>query len=67
LLSDRVAGEELSAEPLQYADFCEWENELLETQDAETGKGSGGSRTFLPVQDAFTFEIQPLTEVKIRA
>lgn len=28
-----------SDEPLQYADFCEWENELLESEDAEIGKG----------------------------
>jgi amino acid adenylation domain-containing protein len=30
--------EELSDEPQQYADFSEWENELLEDQDAESGK-----------------------------
>ena len=30
--------EELSDGPQQYADFSEWENELLEDQDAEIGK-----------------------------
>jgi len=39
---------ELPLEPQQYADFSEWENELLEGQDAEIGKEFGGRRTFQP-------------------
>jgi amino acid adenylation domain-containing protein/non-ribosomal peptide synthase protein (TIGR01720 family) len=31
-------GEELSEQPLQYADLCEWQNELLEEDDAEEGR-----------------------------
>ncbi|MDZ8262377.1 amino acid adenylation domain-containing protein [Nostoc sp. ChiQUE01b] len=41
-ISDRYAaslkGEELSNEPVQYIQFSEWQNELLEEKDAETGK-----------------------------
>ncbi len=54
---------ELPLEPQQYADFSEWENELLEGQDAEIGKEfwrtqdfSAGSTMSLP------FEVRPLTE-----
>ncbi len=31
-------GEELSDEPIQYIQFSEWQNELLEEEDAESGK-----------------------------
>ncbi len=37
-LSRALAGGGGSDEPLQYADFSEWENELLESEDAEIGK-----------------------------
>jgi amino acid adenylation domain-containing protein/non-ribosomal peptide synthase protein (TIGR01720 family) len=30
--------DELSEQPLQYADLCEWQNELLEEEDAEEGR-----------------------------
>jgi Condensation domain len=33
-----VGGEDLSDEPMQYADLSEWQNELLEKQDAEIGR-----------------------------
>ncbi|MDF5729367.1 MAG: amino acid adenylation domain-containing protein, partial [Rhizonema sp. PD38] len=33
-----LKGEELSDEPVQYIQFSEWQNELLEEKDAETGK-----------------------------
>jgi amino acid adenylation domain-containing protein len=51
------------AEPQQYADFSEWENELLEDQGAEIGKEfwlqhdyAAGSTMSLP------FEFRPLTK-----
>jgi|GEM_PF-508008 len=31
-------GEELSDEPMQYADFAEWQNEMLEGNDTEIGR-----------------------------
>ncbi|MBW4575235.1 MAG: amino acid adenylation domain-containing protein [Aphanothece sp. CMT-3BRIN-NPC111] len=33
-----LQGEELLDEPLQYADIAEWQNELLEAEDGETGR-----------------------------
>src|SRR5271163_1592602 len=33
-----LAGEDLSDEPLQYADASQWQNDLLESEDAEEGK-----------------------------
>jgi amino acid adenylation domain-containing protein len=32
-------GEELSADQLQYVDYCEWNNELLETEDESAEQG----------------------------
>jgi amino acid adenylation domain-containing protein len=53
---------EVTVEPQQYADFSEWENELLESEDAEIGKEfwrtqdfSAGSTMSLP------FEVRPVT------
>lgn len=53
--------------PQQYADFSEWENELLEDQDAEAGKEfwrqqdyAAGFTTSLP------FEFRSLTESKFK-
>jgi amino acid adenylation domain-containing protein len=33
-----LAGEDLSDEPLQYADASQWQNDLLESEDAEEGR-----------------------------
>ena len=33
-----LQGEEISYEPMQYADFSEWQNELLNTPDTEAGR-----------------------------
>ena len=33
-----LAGEDLSDEPLQYADASQWQNDLLESADAEEGR-----------------------------
>ena len=41
-ISDNYAacsrGEELMDEPMQYADFAQWQNELLESEEAEEGR-----------------------------
>jgi hypothetical protein len=41
-----LKGEELPDEPVQYIQFSEWQNEILEDEDAETGKLTGASKTF---------------------
>ena len=38
LYATRLAGAELSDEPLQYADVSAWQNELFESDEAESGK-----------------------------
>lgn len=43
-----LKGEELSDEPIQYIQFSEWQNELLEGEDAETG------RTYWQQQDLWS-------------
>jgi amino acid adenylation domain-containing protein len=40
----RLRQEELSDEPLQYADLAEWQNQLLETADTEAGRTYWKSR-----------------------
>ncbi|HEX6047362.1 MAG TPA: amino acid adenylation domain-containing protein [Pyrinomonadaceae bacterium] len=62
-----VHGDVLSDEPQQYADFSEWENELLEDPDAEAGKEfwrqhdyASGFTTSLP------FEFRSLTESRFK-
>jgi amino acid adenylation domain-containing protein len=51
-------GENLSdEEPVQYIQFSEWQNELLEDEDAETGKAYWRNQTFPNL--ALPFEAQP--------
>ena len=66
-ISRCYADEESNDEPQQYADFSEWENELLEDQDAEIGKEfwlqqdySAGLTMSLP------FESRSLTQSKFK-
>lgn len=50
-------GENLSdEEPVQYIQFSEWQNELLEDEDAETGKAYWRNQTFPSL--ALSFEAQ---------
>lgn len=44
-------------EPVQYIQFSEWQNELLEDEDAETGKAYWRNQTFPSL--ALPFEAQP--------
>ncbi|MFN6571973.1 amino acid adenylation domain-containing protein [Dendronalium sp. ChiSLP03b] len=41
-----LKGEELSNEPVQYIQFSEWQNELLEEEDAETGRAYWHQQNF---------------------
>ncbi|MEW6491000.1 MAG: amino acid adenylation domain-containing protein [Cyanobacteriota bacterium] len=51
-------GENLSdEEPVQYIQFSEWQNELLEDEDAETGKAYWRNQNFPSL--ALPFEAQP--------
>src|SRR5271155_5096635 len=56
-----LAGENLSDEPLQYADASQWQNDLLESEDAEEGRKywreqnvSITERLRLPAQGSFS-------------
>lgn len=44
---------ELSDEPMQYVDISEWQNELLESEDAEQAQRFWGGMNFLEVLDIF--------------
>ena len=44
-----LQGEEITESPMQYADIAEWQNELLEATDRETG------RQYWQQQDIFSF------------
>lgn len=37
-LASLLQAQELPSEPMQYADFAEWQNELLESEDTATGR-----------------------------
>lgn len=39
--------ENLSKEPLQYADFSEWQNQILEAEETKIGENIGNSKTSL--------------------
>jgi amino acid adenylation domain-containing protein len=41
-----LRGEELSDEPVSYVQFCEWQNQLLEGEEAEAGRDYWRSRDF---------------------
>lgn len=56
-------GENLSdEEPVQYIQFSEWQNELLEDEDAETGKAYWRNQTFPSL--AFSFEAEYRREAR---
>jgi len=56
-------GENLSdEEPVQYIQFSEWQNELLEDEDAETGKAYWRNQTFPSL--ALPFEAQPRSSAR---
>ncbi|MBW4505896.1 MAG: amino acid adenylation domain-containing protein [Scytonematopsis contorta HA4267-MV1] len=44
-----LRGEELSDEPVQYIQFSEWQNELLEDEEAKEGKDYWGKQNFQSV------------------
>jgi amino acid adenylation domain-containing protein/thioester reductase-like protein len=57
-----LKGEELPDEPVQYIQFSEWQNELLEDEDAENGKAYWHEQNFQSV--TLPFEAQYRRETR---
>ncbi|ERN42082.1 non-ribosomal peptide synthase domain protein/amino acid adenylation domain protein [Rubidibacter lacunae KORDI 51-2] len=53
-----AAADELPEEPMQYADFAEWQHELLEEEETESGRAYWETQPqkFVPLQLPFTLQ-----------
>ncbi|HBY77715.1 MAG TPA: non-ribosomal peptide synthetase, partial [Cyanobacteria bacterium UBA11148] len=56
-----LKGENLSDEPVQYLQFSEWQNELLEDEEAEEGKAYWRNQTFPSIRLPFEAQSQITT------
>jgi amino acid adenylation domain-containing protein len=57
-----LKGEELPDEPVQYIQFSEWQNELLEDEDAENGKAYWHEQNFQSITLPFEAQFSRATE-----
>src|SRR5579885_1111400 len=69
-----VRGEEVADEPMQYADFSDWQHEILASEETEVGRaywrqagGAGGHHPALPLENAPAAEHRFSPEVFSRA
>ena len=55
-ISEQYGIDRVASDPMQYADFAEWQNELLESEDAEAGRSFWTSQRPPQAVDPLPFE-----------